>query len=262
MINLLHNMSAYQLALFLAVIFVGFSWLGAIFIRPILNIWVRGQPNRNALVGFTISSFSVFYGLLLGLLSVATYNNSQEVENTVKAEATTLATLYRDVSHYPGNVKYYFQDQIKNYILYTVEEVWPAQQQGKRAKYDKIIVSSIQENLMIFEPTSKAEEILHAETMRTFNAFIEARQLRQAGADKQIPLALWYVVGMGALLSIVLYWLFDMKFSMHFLLGGTLAFFLSMMIFVTLSMDAPLRGELGVPPEAFQNILDHLIQTR
>ena len=251
---MLHNMSNSSLAIFLAVILVGFSWLGIIFIRPFFQFWLRGQPNRNALIGFTISSFSVFYGLLLGLLSVATYTNAQEIENTVKAEATTLATLYRDVSHYPGHVKYYLQDQIKNYTLYTIKDVWPTQQKGNAAKYDHAIVSSIQDNLVSFKPETKVDEILHAETLQRFNTFVGARQLRQAGADKQIPLLLWYVVGVGAILSIMLYWMFDMKITVHILLGGGLAFFLSMMIFVIVAMDTPLRGETSVPPDAYKNM--------
>ncbi len=260
MLNSFYNMSNLSLAILVAVTLVGFSWAGVFFIRPFFEIWMRGQTRRNALIGYTISCISVFYGLLLGLLSVATYQNTEDVENMVKNEATTLATLYRDVSHYPGHVKYFLQDQIKNYTLYTIDEVWPAQQNGKTAKYDNIIVSNIQDNLISFKPETRSDEILHAETLRRFNAFIEARQSRQAGVDKSIPLVLWYVVGVGALMNIGLFWLFDMKLSIHLILGGSVAFFLSMMIFVIIAMDAPLRGEVSVPPAAYAKVFKNLMQ--
>lgn len=260
MLDLLYNMSNWHLAILSAAVFVGFSWIGVFFIRPFFHLSMRGQVRRNGLVGFTISSISVFYGLLLGLLSVATYSNTEVVENRVSSEATSLATLYQDVSHYPGHIKYFLQDQIKIYTLYTIYEVWPAQQNGVTAKYDNIIVSTIQDNLISFKPETRSDEILHAETLGRFDSFLEARQLRQAGVDKSIPLVLWYVVGVGALINIGLFWLFDMRLNMHLILGGTVAFFLSMMIFVIVAMDAPLRGEVSVPPAAYAKVLNNLMQ--
>lgn len=258
MLDQLHNMSNVNLAFLLALILVGFSWLGALFIRPVFQLWLRGQHRRNALIGYTLSSFSLFYGLLLGLLSLATYANSEDVGNAVKIEASNLATLYRDVSHYPGHTRYFLQDQIKNSTLYTIEEVWPAQQHGKTAEYDYMIVTSIHDNLMTFQPSSRAEEIMHAETLQRFSALIESRQLRQAGADKKIPLVLWYVVAAGAIINIGLFWMFDMKFSMHIILGGSVAFFLSMMILIIIATDAPLRGDVSVPPGAYEKVLRNL----
>ena len=258
MLDLLHSMSNVSLAFLLAILLVGFSWFGALFIRPFFQLWLRGQRRRNALIGYTLSSFSLFYGLLLGLLSLATYSNSEDVGNSVKVEASNLATLYRDVSHYPGHIRYFLQDQIKNSTLYTIEEVWPAQQQGRAAKYDYVIVTSILDSLMTFQPSSKAEEILHAETLQRFNALIESRQLRQAGADKKIPLVLWFVVAVGAMINIGLFWMFDMKFSMHIILGGSVAFFLSMMILIIVATDAPLRGDVSVPPGAYEKVLRNL----
>ena len=260
MFYLFYNMSNLSLAILIAVVLVGFSWIGVFFIRPFFVISMRGQSRRNALVGYTISSISVFYGLLLGLLSVASYSSLQVVDNIVKSEATSLGTLYRDVSHYPGHIKYFLQDQIKNYTFYTIEEVWPAQQMGKAAKYDNIIVSNIQDNLISFKPETRSDEILHAEPLRRFNGFIEARQLRQAAVDKSIPPVLWYVVGVGALLNIGLFWLYDMKIVIHLILGGSVAFFLSMMIFVIIAMDAPLRGQGSVSPASYAKVFDNLMQ--
>jgi hypothetical protein len=251
-------MSNWDLAVMLATVLIGFSWGGIIFIRPFVNFWFRRLPDRNALIGYTMSALSVFYGLLLGLLSVATYNNSQEVEGDVKTEATYLATLYRNSDSYPGDIRLFLKDQIRNYALYTKEKVWPAQQTGETTKYENFIVSSIQDNLMSFKPASKGEEILHSETLKRFYAFIEARNKRQSGAEASIPPVLWYVVLVGGMLNIALFWLFDMRFSFHMILGGLLAFFLSMMIFVIVALDAPLRGETSVSPDVYVKMISDI----
>lgn len=52
--------------------------------------------------------------------------------------------------------------------------------------------------------------------------------------------------------------MFDMKFSMHIILGGSVAFFLSMMILIIIATDAPLRGDVSVPPGAYEKVLRNL----
>ncbi len=72
-----------QLITVTAVIFVGFSWIGCIFVRPFLRLFVRSRGGSNDVVGHVLSCFGVFYGLLLGLIAVASYQNMSDVENNV-----------------------------------------------------------------------------------------------------------------------------------------------------------------------------------
>ena len=51
-----------------------------------------------------------------------------------------------------------------------------------------------------------------------------------------------------------------MRFLTHILLGGIVAFFLGVMIFLIASMDNPMRGELGVSPGVYQLVYDGVMQ--
>ena len=65
---------------------------------------------------------------------------------------------------------------------------------------------------------------------------------------------MWYVVLIGAVLNIMLVWLFDIDFLSHLALGGVLAFFLGTVILLIASMDNPFRGEVSIQPEAFETL--------
>jgi hypothetical protein len=65
MINWLHDASILMQAVFLSGASVVLMWLGIIFIKPILRIWVRKQPGSNDLINYASAGFSLFYGLLL-----------------------------------------------------------------------------------------------------------------------------------------------------------------------------------------------------
>ena len=53
------------------------------------------------LIGYGTSAFSLFYGLLLGLLTVAAYQNNERVKEAILSEATAISAFYTDMSMYP-----------------------------------------------------------------------------------------------------------------------------------------------------------------
>ena len=61
-------------------VFVGLCWLGTILVSPKLVPWFQGKANLNEILGDYLQYFGVIYGLLLGLLAVATYQNHTDVE--------------------------------------------------------------------------------------------------------------------------------------------------------------------------------------
>ena len=75
MLAWLQQLSPFSLAVVCSGSFVLFTWFGIIFLRPFLRLLLRRQVGANDLVSYTSSWFSLLYGLLLGLLSVATYQN-------------------------------------------------------------------------------------------------------------------------------------------------------------------------------------------
>ena len=85
----------------------------------------------NDLVFHMASGFSLFYGLLLGLLTVAAYQNLEEVRQNVFGQASALASLYRDVSFYPEPYGSELRQLLRDYTLYVIYKDWPDHRDGK-----------------------------------------------------------------------------------------------------------------------------------
>jgi len=117
-------------------------------------------------------------------------------------------------------------------------------------------VMKFRADLVSFEPSNRGEGIMLAETFRQFNAFVEARRARLASVTTGIPAAMWWVVAIGAVLYIGMILLMDMELHVHFILGGALALFLGIVIFLIAVLDNPFRGDVSVGPDAFQEICD------
>ena len=73
-----------------------------------------------------------------------------------------------------------------------------------------------------------------------------------------IPSAMWYTVALGALISVFMIWLFRLHLGIHLLLGGIISLFLATLISVL--MDHPFRGEVGVQADAFKLVYDQLMK--
>jgi hypothetical protein len=238
-------------ALFAAV-FVGVTCLGIFAFRPLVRSWIHRGRNANDMVGFANSGFSVLYGLLLGLLAVAAYQNYSSVGDVVTKEASSLASLYRDLQGYPEPVRSDLRAKLREYTRYVIEESWPEQRKGVIPTGGSERITAFFNDFIAFKPQEKSEEIVHADALRQFDRYIELRRERLANVTTGIPPVLWWVVGIGALLNIALVWMLDMEIHVHLILGGILSLFLGIVIFLVAAMDNPFRGEVSVGPDAFQ----------
>ena len=256
----IYDIPTWTAAALFAATFVGVSWFGAIFICPLLTRFFPKQRGWNDIVGYFLSFFSVIYGLLLGLLAVATYQNLSDVDKTAALEATSLAALYRDVSSYPEPNRTELQDLLRDYTRYVIEEAWPLQRKGIVPAGGVDRITAFQNRLTIFEPQTKGQEALHAEALHQYNNLLEHRRMRLYSVKSGIPPFIWYTVVVGALINMFLVWMFDIGFAAHLVLGGLIAFFTSTMFCLIAIMDNPYRGEISVSPEAFQLIYDGLMK--
>ena len=86
------------------VLFVAVASIGTLAVRKTLHGWVHREKRANEMVGFALSSFFVLYGLLLGLLAVAAYQNYATVSDIVDKEASSVVALDRDFTGYPETI--------------------------------------------------------------------------------------------------------------------------------------------------------------
>lgn len=240
-------------------VFVGVCWLGTVFLRGFVDRRLNRDGRLNEILGDFLQYFGVIYGLLLGLLAVSTYQNHSDTEKAVGAEASSLAALYGDVSVYPEPFRTELKALIKEDTRYSIEVAWPIQRIGVVPVGGVQRASAIYRKLSSFEPETKAQEAIHEAAIRQFNTFFENRRTRLYGVTAGIPGVMWVTVGIGAVINVILIWLFRLRLDVHLLLGGLISFFTATMICLIVLLDNPYRGELGVSSDAFQLIYDQLM---
>jgi hypothetical protein len=256
----IYDYPSLDIAALFVLVFVATTCLVTVFLRRFFHPWVHREPRTNEMVGFAFSGFSVLYGILVGLLAVAAYQNFSAVDDIVTNESSSLEALYRDLRAYPQPIRGRLQDELRDYTRNVIDRSWPEQKKGILPTEESHRVSEFVADLLAFKPSNKGEEIIHAETLRQLNSFIQLRRVRLANVSRAIPGVLWWVVVFGALINILLIAMLEMELHVHLILGSTLSAFLGLVIFLIAAMDNPFRGEVSLGPDAFQAVYETTIK--
>jgi hypothetical protein len=248
------------IGLLFCVVFICVHLLGVFFIRPKLVKFLGAGERLNDFVGQVLSLYSVMYGLLLGMLAVVTFQNMGDAQKITENEAAAVAALFRDVSSFPTPHKETLQSSLYEYTRYVIEEAWPLQRRGIVPTGGVERVDRFQYALTSFEPQTKAQEALLAETLSQYNSFVTIRRMRLNAVSSGIPGVIWQTVGLGSLISMGLIWMLDSTVRQQVIIGSLAAFATATMIGLVALMDHPFRGELSVSADAFRLIYHGLMK--
>jgi len=240
--------------------FIAVTWIGTLLTRATVHSWLHREERANEMVGNSLSNFFVLYGILLGLLAVATYQNYSTVGDIVDKEASSMSALYRDFSVYPQPFRSQLQNALREYARYTIEEGWKQQRKGLLPEGEPKRSGLIAKTLLAFEPSTESEKIVHAEALRQSTHRIELSRARMSNVTLGLPTVLWWVVAFCALMNIVLIWMQDMEIHVHLILGAVLASILGAIIFLIVELDNPFRGVVSIGPDSIARVYDTVMR--
>jgi uncharacterized protein len=260
LVTWLNGLTAVELALVICLFYIAITLLGIALIHPHMRRVVHGKGQVNDVVIFVAANFGLVYAVLLGLLIVATFQITKDLQDHIAMEASSLSTIYRGAESYPEPLRSELRSQLRDYVHYVLEKDWPAHRNARVLVGGDHRLQAIRQTLFSYEQTAKPQEALHAEMLRYFDAMNVSREQRLSAVSSSIPHVLWYVVIIGSLITIVFIWMIHMDFIQQIILGGTSAFFLGLTTFLIYAMDHPLQGAVGVGPEPFQAVYESVMK--
>jgi len=242
-------------------ILIAMGIVGMLLTRKLLLPRLEVSEVDSEFTGAMVQGILVFYGLALALLAVNVLESYSDVSKIVSKEATSIAALYRDVSAYPEPLRSELRQGLRKYVESVIRDAWPLQAQGKLPTKGVIQMTEFQTSLMSFEPHGASQEIIHAETVASYNRFTEVRRMRLDAVSTGLPSIMWMVILLGALISLASTFFFRVaEVLLHAILVGLLASFIGIVMFMILALDRPFRGDLGISPAPYQLVYEQTMQ--
>jgi len=239
---------------------VALGLAGMFLLRPFFHRWIHGQDRTNEMVSLSMASFSVFYGILLGLVAVGVYANYASAQDNVTKEASSLAALYSDANAFSEPQRSILLADLRRYAKDTIDSDWPAQVKGVVPGAGTARMAEFQKDFVATTTAKKSEEIAYAEAFGQFEKLVELRNNRLAIVDAGIPTILWWVLWLGAFLSIGIVWMLDMEAHVHSILTAVLSMFLGIVIFLIADMDKPFRGRVIASPDPYVMVYGNVMK--
>jgi uncharacterized membrane protein len=256
----IYDLPNWVLGVLIVATLVALSLAGLFATRPLVRRLLGPAGDHNDLVSYFFAGIGVFYGLALGLIAVATWENYTDIDAVVGTEAAAVASFYRDLDGYPQPLRGRLEAMMRDYAKLVIDKEWPAHKKGVALEDGDTLLDDLEDEVMNYEPTKEREKILQSEVLRSLDTVQEQRRLRLQAVPTGLPAALWAVVLIGALLNVGLTYLFwTENLTVHAILVAMMAVFIGLLVFLTAAMDNPFRGEFSVSAEAFQTVLDNVM---
>ena len=239
-----------------------FSLFGLWLIRRLVMRPLQYHEGVHEAVSGTVQAIGVFYGITVGLIAAGVWTTNSNASDLVSREATSIASLYRDLGGYPSPVREELRSQLRNYTVFIINDAWPAQKEGRGQTLVQgvRIMDEFQAKLYAFNPSTPGQVALHGEALRAYNTLLEYRRLRIEATGNGLSAIMWSVIWVGAAISIgVAYFYKIPDWRLHAILIGLMGAFLSLVIFMIAVNDKPFFGYASITPDAYRLVLENLI---
>src|SRR5215212_7135578 len=107
------------------------SLAGLVLARRFVVPRLSYEGDINEAVSGTVQAIGVFYGITVGLIAAGVWSTHATASELASREATSVATLYRDVGGYPPPLRDELRARLREYTVFVVEQAWPAQREGR-----------------------------------------------------------------------------------------------------------------------------------
>ena len=220
------------------------------------------RQEHNDVAGFLYAVVGVVYAVLLALLVIAVWEQYQKANETVESEASAVGEIAWLAHRLPEPERHELQEDARSYAQEVVDQEWPRMEQGLEGGVQSLpegwdLIDDMRATLQDFEPSTEAEQNLHAEGLDQIDRLGDDRRLRLVAAEEGIPGVLWVVLVFGAVVVVGFTYLFGLRNSWaHRLMVMSLTAVIALVLFTVGVMEHPFSGGVHLEPEAFELILE------
>jgi hypothetical protein len=218
------------------------------------------RKTHNEFVGFLIAVVGLNYSVMLAFVAVGVWEDFKKAEEVTHQEASLVNAAYRNVIILPEPARSQSVAKVQEYLHTIIDLEWPAMGRGTpRTSFEATASQILNELQDIVASQSWSDPKLSAicsELLQQTSAIRNARSLRLHIAISGVHSVVWFVILVGATLTIAFSFLFGIpSVRMHMLMSGSVALSIALLVALIVMLDFPFRGEVQVDPSDFENVL-------
>jgi hypothetical protein len=198
----------------------------------------------------------MMFAVLLGFMVGDAMQRFAQARATAQQEAASLSDVYHLAEGIPANTREQVRALCVRYAREVVNDEWPLLAQKKTSAAAQSTFVELSKACATYEPKSQAQSNVQQSLLPCVVSLGDNRRLRVEALNNGLPTALWVVLVVGGLATIVFTYFFgagNLKIQMVMVSIVTVVICLN--IFLLASYDDPFSGDVMVHPSAFETDL-------
>jgi hypothetical protein len=252
-LNWLTSRPGWVLVLFLF-LFTGLAMTGPFLVR--LRVRLAHLRGNNEVAGFKFAVIGVLYAVLLAFVVVISWERFHDAENALTREAAAVATIYRLADGLDESSAAALRLHLSAYLRSVLTSDWPEMERGRSSSVTTQMLSDLYEQVIHYHPTTLHDSNLHAELLSELDQVTGARRERLVMGEGTVQEVVWFVLFLGATLTISFTFFFGTENLMaQSLMTGVLAAIILSAVLVVIALDRPYTGAVMVSQEPIRAVL-------
>jgi hypothetical protein len=230
---------------------------GLLFVQRLVPLELR--QSHNSPTGIIYGALYVTFGVVVGFSAFLVLSKYATSQTTVVNEASNVRALYYLAEQFPEAQRDQLQDLATSYARAVIEEEWPLMREGQSSPRATTLNQEITRSVQTLEQSTSTSQTLFSQALQRANELNQNRSIRLLYASKGLPLILWLVLGVLAVIIIVFTYFLGMERAwLHALAVAALAAGLTLVMFTTIALDSPFGGDYRLTPDAFETVLSEM----
>ena len=254
MVFWLTSRPGWVLVLFLF-IFTGLSMAGPFLVRRRIRLaHLRGN---NEVAGFKFAVIGVLYAVLLAFVVIIAWERFHDAENALAREAGATATINRLAGGLDETSAATLRTDLSAYLNSVLRDDWPAMVRGRSSAVTTQVLSDLYDKVIHYPTANLHDSTMQADLLAQLDQLTAARRERLVMGEGTVPKVIWFVLFLGAALTISFTFFFGTEnLIAQSLMTGTLAAIILSAVLVVIALDRPYTGAVTVSKEPLRWVIE------
>lgn len=214
---------------------------------------------HNEVGGFIVAVVGTLYAVVLGFLTVVTWQHFSDARQLVSQEASAAADIWHTAVGLPPTRRARIREDVLEYSKLMVGSEWERMRSGTFDRHGDVIVMDALSAAEAFAPSNWEQANAQSTTVGQLVILHDVRQRRLSDNSCGLSSFEWLVLAIGAFCVIGFCWLFGLSNKrIHLLMTSAVTVVTVSTLVLLFELQYPFRSSIGISSADWSAALGHL----
>jgi ABC-type multidrug transport system fused ATPase/permease subunit len=230
--------------------------VGVYLVRKKYSAEVLKENHEVAAIIF--NAFGLFYGVMVAFVVFVTWSGYSDATKNLEMEANAVDDIFHSTQTFPEPMRNTIRQGLIDYTASVYDEL-NRMAHGEIALHSSGALPRILAVFYQMDENSVPNRELYAETLTRLNNLAQYRRLRIFAGNDTVPLAIWLVLLVGGVFTVLYTFFFGMKnIRAQYVMTTSLTVTITMILFLIYVLDHPFTGTSKVSAEPLRQVIEIL----